>query len=67
MVEKDEPLWSAETCAAYMGGISRRQFLERVACQPSFPRPFELGRKLRCWYPEEVREWVYRNRVKKAA
>lgn len=63
----DDPLWTADAVCAYMGGISRRHFLERVACKPDFPRPFELSRKSRFWYPDEVREWVRRNRASRVA
>lgn len=63
----DEKLWAADKVCAYLGGISRRHFLERVACKPDFPKPFELSRKSKLWYPAEVREWVRRNRVSQAA
>jgi predicted DNA-binding transcriptional regulator AlpA len=62
--QANEPLWPPERVCTYLGGISRRHFLERVACKPDFPKPFVLSRKSKMWYPAEVREWVRRNRPK---
>jgi predicted DNA-binding transcriptional regulator AlpA len=58
-----EALWNADMCSEYLGGITRRHFLERVASRPGFPAPFELSRRARVWYPDEVRDWVRRNKA----
>ncbi|NII54348.1 putative DNA-binding transcriptional regulator AlpA [Lutibacter sp. SG786] len=63
----DEGMWNADDVRNYMGGISRRHFLERIACKPDFPAPFELSRKVRLWWPNEIRDWMKRNRAKRAA
>jgi predicted DNA-binding transcriptional regulator AlpA len=67
MDEQLDKMWTAADVCEYLGGITRRHFLAKVACRPSFPRPFEISRQARLWYPDEVREWVYRNRAKRAA
>ena len=55
-------MWNADAVAAFLGGVFRRHFLERIACKLGFPTPFELSRKIKLWYPNEVKEWVRRNR-----
>lgn len=59
---EQDVMWNADAVAAFLGGICRRHFLERIACRPDFATPFELSRKLKLWYPHEVKEWVGRNR-----
>jgi predicted DNA-binding transcriptional regulator AlpA len=61
---KNEPMWNANVVAEFLGGISRRHFLERVACKPDFPKPYQMSRKVKLWYPSEIREWVRRNRAR---
>ncbi|MBB3227051.1 putative DNA-binding transcriptional regulator AlpA [Luteibacter sp. Sphag1AF] len=63
----DDSMWNAEAVCHFMGDISRRHFLERIACKPGFPTPFVLSRKVKLWYPSEIREWVKRNRINQAA
>ena len=61
-MEGQESLWSADDCCKFLGAMKRRYFLEHIACKPSFPKPFELSRRVRYWYPDEVRDWVLRHR-----
>jgi predicted DNA-binding transcriptional regulator AlpA len=55
---------SADSCAAYLGGIKRRTFLENYACRPEFPKPLPLGNR-KAWKKSEVEEWaqVYRRKA----
>ncbi len=48
---------SADACAAFLGGIARRTFLEKIACLPSFPAPLPLG-KVKAWKKSEVDAWA---------
>lgn len=48
---------SADACAAYLGGITRRTFLETIACKPNFPAPLPLG-KVKAWKKSEVDQWA---------
>ena len=54
---------NADACAVYLGMLTpggkpnRRGFLERVACQPGFPRPLELGNQ-KSWKKSEVDRWA---------
>lgn len=54
-------LWDAEAVADFLS-VSRRHFLERIACRPKFPKPFRLPtqgkRGSPRWNPVEVQEWV---------
>jgi predicted DNA-binding transcriptional regulator AlpA len=53
-------LWSPDDVAQYLA-VPRRQFLERIAPKPTFPRPVRLptsGRGTPRWIPEEVKEFV---------
>lgn len=59
-----EALWlSAESCAEKLdlrtrdGKVSRRAFLERYACRPSFPAPAGNGRDRR-WEWIAVDRWM---------
>ncbi|KAF1006733.1 MAG: hypothetical protein GAK28_02409 [Luteibacter sp.] len=63
----DDSMWNADAVAAFLGGVSRRHFLERIACKPGFPTPYQLSRKVKLWYPSEVKDWVKRNRINQAA
>lgn len=59
---------SADACAAYLGGITRRHFLENIACQPTFPTALTLGHKTKAWKKSEVEQWAdnYRRSAKRA-
>ena len=59
---------SADACAAYLGGIKRRTFLETIACRPDFPPALPLG-KVKAWKKSEVDQWAenYRRRATRAA
>jgi predicted DNA-binding transcriptional regulator AlpA len=59
---------SADSCAAYLGGITRRTFLETIACKPSFPAALPLG-KVKAWKKSEVDQWAenYRRTAMRAA
>ncbi len=60
---------SADACAAYLGGITRRHFLENIACQPTFPAALQLGHKTKAWKKSEVDQWAdnYRRNSTRAA
>jgi predicted DNA-binding transcriptional regulator AlpA len=59
---------SADACAAYLGGITRRTFLETIACKPNFPQALPLG-KVKAWKKSEVEQWAdnYRRAATRAA
>lgn len=59
---------SAEACAAYLGGITKRTFLENIACKPNFPAALPLG-KVKAWKKSEVDQWAenYRRSATRAA
>lgn len=61
LIEGDRWL-SADGCAAFMGGIERRTFLERIACLPDFPEPAKVNGPRRLWRKSEVDAWVERRR-----
>jgi hypothetical protein len=59
---------NADACAVYLGlrptkkgEPNRRGFLERIACQPGFPKPLELGAD-KVWKKSEVDEWAEEQR-----
>lgn len=57
---------NAEACAIFVGAVSTRAFLERIACKPGFPRPNRAtGRPV--WKRSEVDEWMERGRTTRAA
>lgn len=56
LVEGDRWL-GAEACAAYLGQIKRRTFLESIACRPDFPEGRMIG-GTRCWQKSEVCAWA---------
>ena len=57
---------SADACVVYLGGITRRTFLETIACKPSFPLALPLG-KVKGWKKSEVEEWAMAYRAHKVA
>lgn len=64
----------ADACAVHLGlrptkdgKPNRRGFLERIACQPGFPQPLELGNE-KSWRKSEVDEWAdEQRRINRAA
>lgn len=56
---------SADACAVYLGGITRRTFLETVACKPKFPPALKLG-KVKVWKKSEVEQWAQSYRANAA-
>jgi predicted DNA-binding transcriptional regulator AlpA len=52
---------SADACAAYLGGIKRRTFLETIACRPDFPNGLPVGNR-KAWKKSEVEEWAQNTR-----
>ena len=52
---------SASACAAYLGQIRRRTFLENIACQPDFPTALPMG-KVKAWKKSEVEAWAQHHR-----
>jgi predicted DNA-binding transcriptional regulator AlpA len=52
---------SADACAAYLGQIKRRTFLESIACLPDFPKAMPLG-KVKVWKKSEIEEWAETHR-----
>jgi predicted DNA-binding transcriptional regulator AlpA len=65
LVEGDRWL-SADACAAFLGGIARRTFLEKYACLPTFPTPLPLG-KVCAWKKSEVDAWAEKYRSSQGA
>lgn len=57
----------ADGCAAFLGGVKRRTFLERIACKPDFPRPAKITGAGKLWRKSEVDAYVERQRVNRAA
>ena len=57
----------AEQCAVVLGMFtpkgrpSKLGFLRRVACQPDFPRPMQIGQH-RAWRKAEVDQWAMNQR-----
>lgn len=66
LIEGDRWL-SADGCAAFIGGIKRRTFLETIACLPDFPRPAPVPGARKVWRKSEVNEWVEHRRTNRAA
>jgi predicted DNA-binding transcriptional regulator AlpA len=67
-VALNHELWDVEECAAYLKA-KRRQFLERICCQPSFPKRIKmptLNAKSReaLWVAEEIIEWALAQKEK---
>ena len=58
---------SADACAAFLGGLKRRTFLEKIACRPDFPAPSKVLGTTKIWRKSEVDEWAERQRVSRAA
>lgn len=58
---------SADGCAAFLGGIKRRTFLEKIACLPDFPAPAKVLTTTKLWRKSEVDQWADRQRVNRAA
>jgi predicted DNA-binding transcriptional regulator AlpA len=58
---------SADGCAAFLGGVKRRTFLERIACLPDFPAPAKIVGAGKLWLKSEVDEYAKRHRVSQAA
>lgn len=60
---------SADACAAYLGGITRRHFIENIACLPTFPTALSLGHKTKAWKKSEIEQWAdnYRRNASRAA
>jgi predicted DNA-binding transcriptional regulator AlpA len=58
---------SADGCAAFLGGIKRRTFLERVACLPDFPAPAKIVGAGKLWRKSEIDAWAELHKVNRAA
>lgn len=58
---------SADACAAFLGGIARRTFLEKVACRPDFPAPAKILGTTKAWKKSEVDAWADRRKINRAA
>ena len=52
----DEFRWLSAKSAAAMLDMEPRQFAERVACLPSFPKPARPGHPR--WKASEIDEWM---------
>lgn len=57
LIEGDRYL-NADGCAAFLGGIKRRTFLEKVAVQPDFPPAARIAGAGKLWRKSDVDEWV---------
>lgn len=66
MIEGDRWL-TADGCAAFLGGIKRRTFLEEIACKPDFPMPAKVQGPRKLWRKSEVDDWVEMHRSSRAA
>jgi predicted DNA-binding transcriptional regulator AlpA len=67
-IAPERRMWSAEDCASYLG-YSVSHFRQRIAPDPSFPAPAQVGTGpagLR-WKAVEVTEWVESRRVRKGS
>jgi predicted DNA-binding transcriptional regulator AlpA len=62
-----DPWLSADACAAFLGGIKRRTFLEKIACRPDFPAPAKVLGTTKLWRKSEVNAWTERQKVNRAA
>lgn len=51
----DKVLWSADTCAAYIGA-SKEYFAQYVASKPGFPASAKIGH--RKWIGQQVIDWA---------
>lgn len=54
---------NADACAAFLGGIKRRTFLEKIACRHDFPKPARVLGSVKLWKRAEVGGWVEHQRV----
>lgn len=55
---------NADACAAFLGGIARRTFLERIACRHDFPVPARVLGSVKVWKRSEVNAWAERQQVR---
>ena len=60
-----DPWLSADGCAAFLGGIKRRTFLETIACLPTFPIPLPIGGR-KAWKKSEIDAWAKNYRLSPA-
>lgn len=51
----DKVLWSAETCATYIG-VTKEYFAQYVASKPGFPPSAKIGH--RKWIGQQVIDWA---------
>ena len=58
---------SADACAAFLGGVKRRTFLERIACLPGFPAPAKIVGAGKLWRKSEVDAWAEQHRLSRVA
>lgn len=58
---------NADACAAFLGGIKRRTFLEKIACRPDFPEPSKVLGSVKLWKRAEVDAWLERQRLSRVA
>lgn len=58
---------SADACAAFLGGIKRRTFLEKIACRPDFPEAAKVLGTTKVWKKSEVDAWAERRKVSRVA
>lgn len=62
----ERTLWSSDDCADYLR-VSPRHFMDRIACQHTFPNPVRVQtaegkRGHPRWYAGEVMKWVEKHR-----
>lgn len=67
-IPADRVLWDSEQAACYLC-TSARNFAERIACKPDFPKAIRLSdvRGGLRWKAEEVMDWAESRREKRAA
>lgn len=69
IIPLDKRLWNADDCAAYLRETTK-QFLERIACLPQFPKrisyPTASGSRSRPkWKAIEVIDWAEKHQERR--
>lgn len=57
----------ADGCAAFMGGIKRRTFLEKIACQPDFPDAAKIAGAGKLWRKADVDAYIECHKLNRVA
>ncbi|MGN6314147.1 MAG: helix-turn-helix transcriptional regulator [Rhodanobacteraceae bacterium] len=57
----------ADGCAAYLGGIKRRTFLEKIAPLPDFPAPARIAGAGKLWRKSDLDAYLEHHKLNRAA